>query len=116
MGNSCEFRYVSGWEIRGYLRERSGFAAICVEMEDGCSGFGKDHELARIGTNIPVMSLLHSCELVKFVVINGTVHEWGTLMSSATLSFRYIRVNLRPFAAIRVKRDRQCPQHTTPCG
>jgi hypothetical protein len=44
MGNSCEFRYVSGWEIRGHLRERSGFAAICVEMEGGCSGFGKDHE------------------------------------------------------------------------
>jgi hypothetical protein len=49
MGNSCEFRYLSGWEIRGYLRERSGFAAICVEMEDGCSGFERTtnwHELA----------------------------------------------------------------------
>jgi hypothetical protein len=44
MGNSCEFRYVSGREIRGYLRERSGFAAIRVEMEGGSSGFGKDHE------------------------------------------------------------------------
>ena len=43
-GNSCEFRYVSEREICGYLRERSGFAAICVEMEDDCSGYGKDHE------------------------------------------------------------------------
>jgi len=37
-------------EIRGHLRERSGFAAICVEV---FVPILKDHEWARMITNFP---------------------------------------------------------------
>jgi len=46
-------------------------------------------------TNFPDMSLLHSCELVKFVVNNEAVHRLGTLASSATFSFHNIRGHSR---------------------
>ena len=37
-------------EIRGHLRERSGFAAICVEI---FAPVLEDHEWARMVTNFP---------------------------------------------------------------
>ena len=52
------FLYVLIREIRGHLRERSGFAAICV----GIFALDlKDHEWARMITNFPgTMELLYS--------------------------------------------------------
>ena len=57
-GNICMFLYVLIREIRGHLRERSGFAAICV----GIFALDlKDHEWARMITNFPgTMELLYS--------------------------------------------------------
>jgi hypothetical protein len=37
-GNIGMFRYTLNLEIRGHLRERSGFAAICVEIFDRSTG------------------------------------------------------------------------------
>jgi hypothetical protein len=44
------FRYVLIRKIRGHLRERSGFAAICVDV---FAPVLEDHEWARMGTNFP---------------------------------------------------------------
>jgi hypothetical protein len=44
------FLYALVREICAYSRERSGFAAICVEVFVPVL---KDHEWARMGTNFP---------------------------------------------------------------
>ena len=95
------FLYVLIREIRGYLRERSGFAAICV----GIFALDlKDHEWARMITNFPGrMDPLYSG---KLVIIRGRndsrkgMRARGSEVERGNIGmFRYhCSGGLRPFA------------------
>ena len=76
-GNSGEFRYVFVREICGYSRERSGFAAICVEIFDRSTG-------SRV-SNGGTLACSAPFTFARFSAIRGSAAD------------------LRPFAAIRVE-------------